>query len=317
MYNKKTSRSLKDCNILIVDDQTSSRLIMTTLLEPLFICHTMDSATKAIEFCRETPPDLVLMDVYMPDMDGHEACILLANDPLTEDIPVVFVTASISDEEQEKCWNAGGADFVQKPINATTLINRVKFHVTHKLKTDLLEQLIYTDRLTGCYNRHYLEEHLPQMIRDADREGQALSVAIFDADLFKQFNDRYGHIKGDSCLWKIAKSLNESLLRPRDKLIRVGGEEFLILLPQTDESGAQTVCERILHTISQQYIEHSASPTGYLTVSAGAATYHPGTETDIDKVMVDADKCLYHAKDNGRNSYAFIDDSGDMLIGAG
>jgi len=317
LYNKKTSRTLQDCNVLIVDDQTASRLIMTTLLEPLFTCHSVDSASKAIEFCRETPPDLVLMDVYMPDMDGHEACIILGNDSRTEDIPVVFVTASVSDEEQEKCWNAGGADFVQKPVNATTLINRVKFHLSSKLKTDLLEQLIYTDRLTGCFNRHYLEEHLPQMVKDAERENQALSVAIFDADLFKQFNDHYGHIKGDSCLWKIAKSLQESLLRPRDKLIRVGGEEFLILLPHTSEHGARTVCERILQTISHQYIEHSASPTGYLTVSAGAATYHPNTDTSIDKALMDADKCLYHAKANGRNSYAFIDEHGDMLVGAG
>ena len=317
MVIRSTSRTLADCHVLIVDDQASSRLVMSTLLEDVARCDSVASAEEALEFCSRTLPDLILMDVFMPDMDGHEACRHLANNPKTQHIPVVFVTASVSDEEQEKCWNAGGVDFVQKPVNATTLINRVKSHLAHKLKTDLLEQLIYTDRLTGCFNRHYLEESLPDIVRESDRTGTPLSIAIFDIDLFKQYNDKYGHIEGDTCLWKIAKALKGSLLRPMDRLIRVGGEEFLIILPGTHEEGAQTVCERILQTVSTEHIAHALSPSGFLTVSAGAATYHPNSADMIDETMLAADKCLYLAKENGRNSYAFVGPDGESQVGAG
>lgn len=312
MYQRPAQRSINDCTVLIVDDQTSSRLVMATLLQDIAKCVQASNAREALDYCAHIPPDLILMDVFMPEMDGHEACSLLSLSPKTQHIPVIFVTGSISDEEQEKCWNAGGVDFVQKPVNATTLINRVKSHLAHKLKTDLLEQLIYTDRLTGCFNRHYLEERLPDIVRDASRDESPLSVAIFDIDFFKRFNDKYGHIEGDTCLWKLAKALKESLLRPMDRLVRIGGEEFMILLPDTNEAGAKTVCERILVTIDRLQLKHDDSAFGIVTVSAGAATFSPEGTYNIDQVVLKADQCLYKAKENGRNTYAYIDEAGSI-----
>ncbi|MBU3024009.1 diguanylate cyclase [Aestuariibacter sp. A3R04] len=310
MHHRPARRSIKDCTVLIVDDQTSSRLVIATLLQDIVTCVQASNAREALDYCAHIPPDLILMDVFMPEMDGHEACALLSLNPKTQQIPVVFVTGSVSDEEQEKCWNAGGVDFVQKPVNATTLINRVKSHLAHKLKTDLLEQLIYTDRLTGCFNRHYLEERLPDIVRDANRDATPLSIAIFDIDFFKQFNDEYGHIEGDTCLWKLAKALKESLLRPMDRLIRIGGEEFMIILPDTNEAGAKTVCERILVTVDRLQLKHNRSPTGMVTVSAGAATFSHDGIGNIDEVVLKADQCLYKAKENGRNTYAYISEAG-------
>ncbi|MEG3766047.1 diguanylate cyclase [Alteromonas sp. 14N.309.X.WAT.G.H12] len=293
-----------------MDDQASSRLVIYTLLEKLVKCDQVASAQEAFEYCAEDPPDLILMDVFMPDINGHQACKTLSSNPKTQHIPVIFVTGSISDAEQEKCWNAGGVDFVQKPVNATTLINRVKSHLTHKIKTDLLEHLIYTDRLTGSYNRHYLEDSLPDITRDSVRDNTPLSLAVFDIDYFKQFNDEYGHLEGDACLLRLARTIKDALLRPMDRLIRVGGEEFLVILPDTDENGASTVCKRVITAIHQLAMPHKKSSLGRVTISGGAATYRPHKPDTIDDIMLKADQCLYKAKDNGRDTFTYIDAEG-------
>lgn len=296
------TRSVEDCHILIVDDQQSSRMILESLLEDFVTCTSVSTAHDAIEWSRANKPDLILMDVVMPDMDGHQACEMLNDMAETAHIPVIFVTGSANDEEQEKCWEAGGVDFVEKPVNPTTLRNRVKSHLNHKLKTDLLEKLIYLDRLTGAFNRHYLEDNIPSLIRDSQRNGRDLSFVLFDIDYFKQFNDIYGHLKGDTCLWKISKETMQSLLRPRDTLVRIGGEEFLVILPETDEKGAYAVAQRLIDTIASLKIEHKRSPTHVVTVSAGVSSYQDADDGGSENAILRADKALYEAKARGRNT---------------
>ncbi|MCU7553690.1 diguanylate cyclase [Alteromonas sp. ASW11-19] len=304
---QQSSRTIQDCHVLIVDDQPSSRLILESLLEDMVECSTTDSASKAIAFCRAQRPDLVLMDVVMPDMSGHDACRLLADIAETSQIPVIFVTGSATDEEQEKCWDAGGVDFVEKPVNPTTLRNRVKSHLNHKMKTDLLEQLIYLDRLTGAFNRHYLEDSLPGIIRDCLRHERDLAFILFDIDFFKQYNDEYGHLQGDTCLHKVSHTTMHSLLRPRDKLIRVGGEEFLVVLPETDTAGALAVAQRLLTVIKALAIPHQHSPEKVVTVSAGVAEYQPSDDRNLKKAVSRADTALYEAKSQGRNCVVVYD----------
>ncbi|AXR07803.1 diguanylate cyclase [Salinimonas sediminis] len=307
IFEQNAARSIEDCRVLIVDDQETSLLIMATLLEDLAQCETVNSASDALAACEKQLPDLIITDVNMPGMSGHELCQLLRKSPETAQLPVMFVTASDSDEEQEKCWQAGGVDFVTKPIHATTFRNRVKFQLSHKLKTDLLETLIYTDRLTGAFNRHYMDERLPSIVKEAQRENQPLAVAIFDIDYFKQYNDQYGHMAGDSCLWKLATAVRQNLMRPMDHLIRVGGEEFLVLLPRTETEGAEVVCHRMLETVSGLNIAHQRSEFGHVTVSIGLSIYHPAQSATIEDVLLQADKCLYQAKASGRNQLAQAD----------
>ncbi|WP_414828589.1 diguanylate cyclase [Alteromonas sp. H39] len=296
------TRSVEDCHVLIVDDQISSRLILESLLDDMVTCTLVSTAHEAIEWSRANKPDLILMDVVMPDMDGHHACKILSENVETANIPVIFVTASATDIEQEKCREAGGVDFVEKPVNPTTLRNRVKSHLNHKLKTDLLEKLIYLDRLTGAYNRHYLEEVIPSVIRDAERNQRDLSFVLFDIDHFKQFNDLYGHLEGDSCLWTICKETMQSLLRPLDVLVRVGGEEFLAILPETDEKGAFSVANRLIATIESLGLKHEHSPTNVVTVSAGVSSYQQADDGMSEHGILRADKALYEAKARGRNN---------------
>ena len=294
-------RTLADCNVLIVDDQASSRLVLETLLEETVHCFSVDSGKQAIEYCKHNTPDLILMDVSMPEMDGHHTTALLRATPSCEHIPVIFVTSSSTEEEESRCWASGCVDFVVKPVNACTLRNRVKSHIHHKLRSDFLETLIYLDKLTGAYNRHYLDDFLPRLVRDSERNASPLSLVIFDVDHFKLFNDMYGHLDGDSCLWKVSKTISDELLRPMDKLVRIGGEEFLVILPGTDGEGAVAVAERLLQTVYDLNIIHSSSEYGRVTLSAGLAIKNANDDKTIDFVMLEADKNLYSAKTSGRN----------------
>lgn len=295
------SRALSDCNVLIVDDDASSRLILETLLTDMVSCISVDSGKAAVEYCRFKKPDLILMDVSMPELDGHATTVLLRKKPQCESIPIIFVTSSSTEEEESKCWSSGCVDFVVKPVNACTLLNRVKSHLKNKMRNDLLEQLIYIDKLTGAYNRHYLDNYLPQFVRDSYRNVTPLSLVIFDIDHFKLFNDMYGHLDGDSCLWKVSRCISEALQRPMDKLVRIGGEEFLVILPNTDIKGAAAVAKKLLQSVYDLNIKHSASEFERVTLSAGLSTKNADDEKTIDHVMLEADKKLYLAKTGGRN----------------
>lgn len=301
LIEKLRERKLEECLVLIVDDQASVRVELETLLENTAICHSVSSGNDALTFCDNHTPDLILMDVNMPELDGHETTALLKANPSFASIPIIFVTSSNSDDEQSKCWEAGCVDFIIKPVNACTLRHRVKSHLTHKLKNDLFEKLIYIDKLTGAYNRHYLDDYLPRLIRDGRRNTAPLSAIILDVDHFKLFNDMYGHLAGDHCLWKISKNIDDTLMRPMDKLVRLGGEEFLVLLPDTNVDGAIEVTKRLLTAIYEMNIPHAASNYNRVTVSAGVTVKQHDDAKTIDYMLLEADKNLYEAKMQGRN----------------
>lgn len=301
VVNSVTKRMLSDCKILIVDDQSSSRLVLSTLLEDIVACDVVKSGQEAVEYCAHNQPDLILMDVVMPDMDGHETVKILASNPDTAQIPFMFVTSSNADDEQAKCWASGCVDFIEKPINACTVRNRVKSYLQHKLKSDFLESLIYIDRLTCVYNRHYLEDHLPNIIKDGTRNDTPTSLILFDVDYFKKYNDHYGHLEGDNCLFKICQKVSKHLLRPMDCIVRVGGEEFLVILPNTDENGARQVAHRLLGCVNHLHIDHSSSEFKHVTISAGVSTKQGSENKSIDYLMLEADRNLYVAKNAGRN----------------
>ena len=294
-------RTLKDCHVLIVDDQSSTRLVLETLLEDTVQCISVGSGSEAISYCEDNSPDLILMDVSMPDLDGHATTAILRKKPASANIPIMFVTSSSTDEDESRCWESGCIDFIVKPVNACTLRNRVKSHLMHKLRNDLLERLIYVDKLTGAYNRHYLDDYLPNLVREGLRNVTPLCLVMFDVDHFKLFNDMYGHLEGDSCLWKVSRTISDALLRPMDKLIRIGGEEFLVVLPNTDLDGAIKVTKRLLELVFNAGIPHASSEHDRVTLSAGIALKTATDNKSIEAVMLEADKNLYHSKEAGRN----------------
>ena len=288
--------------LLVVDDQ---RVNIQALFQAFQADHKVQMATsgeQALAMCRSHPPDLVLLDVVMPGMDGFEVCRQLKADDTTKDIPVIFVTGHNEEEAETRGLDVGAVDFISKPINPRIVRARVKTHLTMKRQSDLLRQWVYIDGLTGICNRRYFDEHLKIEWDRAVRLGTSLSVALVDVDLFKRYNDHYGHQAGDECLRRVAAVLKASLRRPTDMAARYGGEEFALLMPDTDADGALHLAGQIRHTLSEAHIDHADSSVGpLLTISVGVCTWVQGVVSSADALLKAADAQLYLAKSLGRD----------------
>ncbi|WP_257939302.1 diguanylate cyclase [Vibrio fluvialis] len=288
--------------VLVVDDQATNIQLIYQLLKNEYDVLMATTGQQAIAVCREHKPDLILMDVLMPDINGWETCKILKRDPDIATIPVIFVTALTDQDDENACWDAGAVDFLQKPINANTLKHRVRAHLTLKHQSDLLRSLAYVDGLTGISSRRHFDQYMEAQMGHAFRKQESLGVLLIDIDFFKQYNDRYGHIAGDDCLRQVAQSLKQSCLRSADMVARYGGEEFVLVLPDTNERGLERIAQRIKQQLEQEAIAHIGSPTSLLTVSAGGAVYLPGELPDgAEAMLILADTMLYKAKAEGRN----------------
>jgi diguanylate cyclase (GGDEF)-like protein len=292
--------------LLMVDDQAVN---IQVLYQAFAADHQVIMATsgqQALVLCAAQQPDLVLLDVVMPGMDGHEVCRRLKADPATRDIPVIFVTAQNDEAAETLGLELGAVDFISKPINSKIVRARVRTHLTLKAQTDLLRQWVYIDGLTAVYNRRHFDERLAAEWGRAVRSGAALSVVLLDVDFFKRFNDRYGHQAGDDCLRRLAACLKASVRRPADLVARYGGEEFVCLLPDTDLPGAMVVAQQLGAAVQALKIEHADSAVApVVTVSLGVCS-KPGSAAghavgSADALLREADAQLYIAKSGGRN----------------
>jgi diguanylate cyclase (GGDEF)-like protein len=272
---------------------------------------TAQNGKEAVEKTKDSTPDLVILDVMMPEMDGMEACRLIKEDPATRDIPVIFLSARDETELKVSGLSLGANDYISKPFKAEELIARVDVAIRLKRERDQLrasaqeattraevaQERAVTDALTGLLNRYGLQHILAREHAEARRYTRPLSCLIIDLDNFKAVNDTYGHVAGDLALQQIAGILREAVRRS-DTVFRYGGEEFLVLLPETDLDGAAALGEKIRATAS-------ARPFGdgervfNLTLSAGATSLCAG-ESGND-MIARADMALYHAKERGRN----------------
>ncbi|MCL2920204.1 GGDEF domain-containing response regulator [Shewanella litorisediminis] len=286
--------------VLIVDDNPANIQMVYHIIKGQYQVLMATSGRSAIEICLEMLPDLVLMDVMMPDLSGLDTCKLMKQHPELANIPVIFVTGLHSQDDENACWDAGGVDFIPKPFNATTLKNRIKVHLMLKRQSDLLRRLAFLDGLTGVKNRHFFDQYLETQLMLARRQSQAICVLMVDIDYFKQYNDSFGHQMGDEALRSVAKALGGSCRRPADLVARYGGEEFVIVLPNTPQTGVERVVERIQAAIAGLVIAHPASATGFLTVSIGGMIWLAGYQS-TEALLGEADKRLYRAKSLGRN----------------
>lgn len=288
--------------LLVVDDQPVN---IQALYQTFASDHQVLMATsgqQALDVCASKRPDLVLLDVEMPGMDGYEVCRRLKAEESTRDIPIIFVTAH-NDEAAETCGlEAGAVDFISKPINPAIVRARVKTHLTLKTQSDLLRKWVYIDGLTGVHNRRYFDERLEVEWARAVRGGTPLSVVLLDVDFFKRYNDRYGHPAGDECLRRVAATLQACIRRPADLVARYGGEEFVCLLPDTHLAGAMKIAADIGQQVYAQQIEHAdSSVVPVITVSLGACSKHPDSTGSAAGLLRGADAQLYLAKTQGRH----------------
>jgi diguanylate cyclase (GGDEF)-like protein len=288
--------------LLVVDDQRANIQALFQAFQADYKVQMATSGEQALAICRSRPPDLVLLDVVMPGMDGFEVCRQLKADDTTKDIPVIFVTGHNEEEAETLGLDVGAVDFISKPINPRIVRARVRTHLTMKRQSDLLREWVYIDGLTGVCNRRYFDERLKSEWDRAVRLGTPLSVALVDVDLFKRYNDHYGHQAGDECLRRVAAVMKASLRRPTDMAARYGGEEFALLMPDTDANGALHLAGQIRHALSETHIDHADSSVGpLLTISVGVCTWIPGATSSAAALLKAADAQLYKAKSLGRD----------------
>jgi len=290
--------------ILVVDDAMENiQILHAALQDEHEVLFALDGP-RALELARTQHPDLILLDAMMPDMDGYALCKELQAAPETADIPVIFVTALSSPEDETRALEAGAADFISKPVNAAVVRARVHTQLTVKRQRDALRALILLDGLTGVANRRAFDERLEAEWRRCGRNQLPVALVLVDIDHFKLYNDHYGHQAGDNTLLQVAGAMQRAAARAQDLVARYGGEEFAILLPQLDARGATGVAGRLKAELEKMAIPHLASPTApHLTVSMGIACMTPGEHSLPGDLIQAADALLYKAKAAGRNQY--------------
>ena len=289
--------------LLVVDDQPIN---IQTLYQIFHADHEVFVATsgeQALAFCRGNPlPDLILLDVVMPGLDGLAVCQQLKADPVLANIPVIFVTACMDPADETRALEAGGVDFITKPVNPMVVRARVKTHLTLKAQGDFLRSLVFVDGLTGVANRRRFDEALLSEWRQCRRAGTPLALLMIDINHFKRYNDHYGHPTGDACLQQVAAVLKAAMQRACDLVARYGGEEFVCLLPGCDQAPALAKAQALQAALAARGIAHEASPTAaWVTLSIGVAVAQPQAGGSPAALVAAADAALYSAKHRGRN----------------
>ncbi|MBF0296095.1 MAG: diguanylate cyclase [Magnetococcales bacterium] len=298
------SHSEEKPTLLIVDDESVNIEILAKYLQAEYRVLFTTDPLKAVEMAERTLPDLILMDVVMPGIDGYEACRRLKARAITREIPVIFVTAMHEAQYEVIGFDVGGVDYITKPVKSFLLRARVRTHVELKRKTDYLHRLATLDGLTGIPNRRRLDEFLRQeWNRGVRKQDSFLSLMLIDVDYFKKYNDHYGHQAGDHCLQAVAGILADVLERATDLVARYGGEEFACVLPDTPLEGAIHTAEKIQQRMAALAIPHAKSdlPGGCVTLSIGVVSMMPVKGREPESLVAAADLELYAAKKNGRN----------------
>ncbi len=294
--------------ILVVDDQTGNIELLHQIFVNDYQVLTATSAQQALTLCYSQRPDLLLVDVDMPEMNGYELCQSLKADDTVCDIPLIFVTAHTGPEFEKFGLDCGAVDFITRPFNQQIVRARVKTHLTVKRQADLLRRMAYLDGLTGICNRRFFNERLSAEWLRAQRNQGNLGIVILDIDFFKRYNDLYGHLAGDECLRQVAKALVAGLKRPGDLLARYGGEEFVCLLPDTQLDGTLQVAQQLRQQVWDAQIPHAASETAtVVTISLGVCSMVPQADLSEAELLHYADVQLYRAKSQGRNQVCGIE----------
>lgn len=302
---------MKNCKprILVVDDEKFNRTMLVDLLKDEYTVVLAKNGDQALNKAHsEIPPNIILLDILMPGMDGYEVCKKLKESPLTRDIPVIFVTAMQDEKDEKKGLDIGAIDYIAKPFRPAIVKARIRNHIALEqvrqklseahmmlaMKHKELEKMASQDALTGLHNRYHLDEAITVEMKKSKRYRRPFSLIIIDLDHFKKVNDGYGHQAGDRTLQALALLLEENI-RETDILGRWGGEEFMIISPETGPKGAFSFAENIRKMIEK----HSFPTVEKITASLGYSSYCD--DDNIYTLIRKADNALYKAKELGRN----------------
>ncbi|NRB39083.1 MAG: diguanylate cyclase [Pseudomonadales bacterium] len=286
--------------ILLVDDAPANVQMLADILKDDYTLKVATSGERALELAVTEPmPDLILLDILMPDMNGFEVCNRLKSNARLRDIPVIFVTGKDIEEGEELGLEMGAVDYITKPLRPAVVWARVRTHITIKQQRDKLTQMALTDQLTAIYNRHYLIDAAKKKIFSSRRHQHPLSLIMIDVDFFKAVNDHHGHPVGDAVLKAIA-ALLQAGTRQEDVLARFGGEEFVLLLEMCDLRGAMDKAELLRQGLEK------LKPAGLHVTASFGVTELADTDSGFEDFLKRADDAVYQAKENGRNTVVAI-----------
>jgi two-component system chemotaxis family response regulator WspR len=314
--------------VMLVDDQPmvaeALRRILTVESDMDF--HYCGEPGSALKIAGEIKPSVILLDLVMPDIDGLTVLRALREHAATRIVPVVVLSSQEDAAMKAEAFAVGANDYLIKWPDRIELLARLRYHsqwysnmqqrdeafralrVSQRKLAESnlkLQRQAAVDGLTGIPNRRYFDERFEEEWKRGAREQEWLSLIILDVDHFKLYNDRYGHMAGDECLKAVAQVIAGSLLRPTDLAARYGGEEFVLILPNTDQAGAEVVAGNMRKAVEALGIPHARSATGaVVTVSLGVATTVPTEHDQAQGLLAEADTALYAAKEAGRNRYA-------------
>lgn len=311
--------------VMLVDDQpfVAEMLQRQLTSETDINFHYCEDPSDAISTAEQIGPTVILLDFTMPEMDGITLCHFFRAHPATRDIPIIMLSSNDDPITKAQAFGAGANDYLVKLPDSIELIARLRYHSAayiNKLQRDdayralrasqikleelnmQLLKLANIDGLTGLVNRRHFDERLAEEWLRALRHRRPLTMLMFDIDLFKLYNDKFGHLEGDECLKQVARAAQEIFNRPADTVARYGGEEFIVLLPETDSSGALKVAETLRSNIENLHLPNTDSTVSqYITISLGVTTLVPEVNSTPDEGIKLVDDAMYRSKDAGRN----------------
>lgn len=285
---------------MVVDDSRFNlRLLQDILENEGFVVHTVNQSLAAIQEARNFQPDIILLDIVMPNIDGFEICRLLKEDLRLADVPVIMITAKVGASDVKKALELGAFDYIRKPVDEVEVIARIHSAIKYKDIQDKLKEMATKDGLTGVYNHSLLLELFYKETVRCKRLERCTSFVMIDIDSFKKVNDTYGHQAGDIVLKELSLILQNNT-RVNDIVGRYGGEEFGIVISEVTDSDLIELCERIRAKV-EDYNFNIGQEIIHISVSIGICTKKPGTELPISDIIKRADEALYLAKKKGKN----------------
>ncbi|GHT01511.1 hypothetical protein AGMMS50276_29670 [Synergistales bacterium] len=287
-------------SVLIVDDERTNLMLLNQILSPKYTVFTAKSGKEALNRVEKEPPDLILLDIMMPNMSGFDVLKQLKEDPATQDIPVIIITGLTGTDDEEKGFSLGAVDYITKPFKDRIVKARVSTHMQILDQIRTLERLGFNDPLTKIANRRNFGRRFALEWRKAMREQRPVSFLMIDIDKFKNYNDLYGHTQGDILLKSIAKILSDNA-GPSHLAARVGGEEFGLLLPNINETGAMSIAEKVRIDVATARVPSANGTLTNATISIGVITTFPAENCSSRDFISKAYENLLTAKATGRN----------------
>lgn len=286
--------------VLVIDDNPQNiRLLKEILEDENFLVYTSDSGLAILEIVTNINPDLILLDIMMPEVDGYEVCEVLKGNSLTQDIPIIMITAKTEGEDVKRALDLGAFDYIKKPVDEVEVVARVQSALRYKQQQDKLKEMASRDGLTGAYNHALLIELFQKELAKQKRSGGNIAFIMLDIDYFKKVNDTYGHMAGDVVLKELTQIITHNV-RNSDIIGRYGGEEFGIVLTDIQLDTVYQLCERIRQSIESNVFAIGTESLN-ITVSMGVYFKTAGDNISMGEMIKKADEALYKAKHTGRN----------------